>query len=133
MGYFDPKDVHIYDELLEAAPSGAVTKGQAQVREDVFGFWLKSLTAAEIALGRDEVTFIYRMRQVEAPKITGTGEEIYSGEKVYWLIGQEVVTANPTGVVGTDYYFCGWAKRNATASETTVLINFDGTRHLENI
>jgi predicted RecA/RadA family phage recombinase len=135
MGYFDPKDVHIYDELLEVYPAVAVTKGQGVVEHDVFGFYIRSVTAADIADGREETAFIYRMRQVEAPKITGTGEDINQGERVYWIVAQEVVTSNPggLGVAGVDYYFCGWAKRRAEANDATVLINFDGTRWDEDI
>ena len=133
MAYFDPKDVHIYDELLEIYPVAPVTKGQGVVVQDVFGFYIKSLTQAEIDASRNEVAFIYRMRQVEAPKITGTGEDIQSGERVYWVVASGAVTANPTGTFGVDYYFCGWAKRDAAANETTVLINFDGTRWNENL
>lgn len=133
MPYFDPKDVHIYDELKDITVAAAVTKGQGVVINDVFGFYLKSVSAADIADDRDDVSFIYRMRQVDAPKRTGTGEDIQAGEKVYWYPAEGVVSANPVGTAGTDYYFCGWAKETVTASASTVLINFDGTRYDEAI
>lgn len=132
---FIQKDNAIYDELREITVAAAVTKGLAAVIQDVFGFYHNDVTAADIADNRDEVTFIYRCRQVLATKLTGTGEAISQGDKVYATLGSsfQSVTANPTGTAGTDYYFCGWAKKDATAAASTVLINFDGTRYDENI
>jgi predicted RecA/RadA family phage recombinase len=130
---FNPKDVHIYDELLDITPAAAVAQGDAVVIQDVFGFYLVDVTTEDIANARNEVAFVYRMRQVEVAKMTGTGEAIQSGDKIYYQISGAAVTANPVGVAGTDYYFCGWAKKNASASASVVLINFDGTRYNENI
>jgi hypothetical protein len=132
---FEPKDNAIYDELWDVEVAAAVTKGQAVVVQDVFGFYFTDVTAQMITDSRNEVAFIYRMRQVEAGKLTGTGEAIIRGDRVYATSGSgfQSVTANPTGTAGTDYYFCGWAKKSAAASATTVLINFDGTRYDENI
>jgi hypothetical protein len=39
------------------------------------------------------------------------------------------VTANPTGVIGTDYYFVGKCKKTAAADDTTVLIDFWGDEY----
>lgn len=117
------KDNVIYDELWDIVVAAAVTSGQAAVIQDVFGFYLYNG-----AVG-DEVTFIYRCRQVQADKVTGTGEEISAGEEVYFVIAQNAVSANPAGVIGTDYYFCGIAKKDASASEETVLINFWGDEY----
>jgi hypothetical protein len=39
------------------------------------------------------------------------------------------VTANPVGVIGVDYYYCGVCKKDAEASDETVLIDFDGTQY----
>jgi len=123
------KDDVIYDELWDVIPATAVTVGQAAVIQDVFGFYIK--TREQVG---EEICFIYRCRQVEADKIQGTGEAIRAGDRVYAVVAQNFfVTANPTGVAGTDYYFCGWAKKDAAANAEKVLINFDGTRYDENI
>ena len=123
------RDDVIYDELWDTTPTTAVLKGTPQVVQDVFGFWLKDRETVG-----EEITFVYRCRQVLADKITGTGETILAGDRVYAVVNQNFfVTANPTGVAGTDYYFCGWAKENANADDESVLINFDGTRWDENI
>jgi hypothetical protein len=127
MASFAPKDDIIYDELWDVLP-GAVVKGDAAVVQDVFGFYFFDRETAG-----DEVTFIYRMRQVIATKKTGTGEDIVAGEKVYYYVATKNVSPNKVGSAGSDYYFCGWAKKSASAADTTVLINFDGTRHTENI
>lgn len=119
---FEWKDDVIYDELWDVIIAGAaVTKGDPAVVQDVFGFY-----AADGAIG-DEIAFIYRCRQVLADKVTGTGEDIISGERVYYIVASNAISANPGAVIGTDYYFCGWAKEDASASATTVLINFDGS------
>jgi hypothetical protein len=126
MGAFIPKDTQIYDEAWVdlAAAKAALLE---EVVEDTFGFYLVGG-----AIG-DNVAFVYRMRQVLANKKTGTGEEIAAMEKVYYYPATDNVSSNKVGTAGTDYYFCGWAKKSADANETTVLINFDGTRHTENI
>jgi len=123
------KDPEIYDELWDSNPATAVLKGAAEVRQDVFGFWLKDRETVN-----QDVAFIYRNRQTLADKIAGTGEAILAGDRVYAMVNAALfVTANPVGVAGVDYYYCGTAKRDADASAVTVLIRFDGTRYDENI
>jgi hypothetical protein len=125
------EDVTIYDELWDTFPATAVLKGTPEVVQDVFGFWLKDREEAG-----EEVTFVYRCRQVLADKVVGTGEAILPGDRVYAIVAQShAVSATPPagGVAGTDYYFCGWCKRQADASDARVLINFDGTRYDETI
>lgn len=117
-----------YNELWDITPATAVEKGDAAVVQDVFGFYVKDRES-----DGEEVVFIYKDRQVLADKVTGTGENISAGEKVYHVVASDAVTANPTGTAGTDYYFCGWAKKDAAANDTTVLIEFDGTRYNEDI
>lgn len=128
---FEPKDDHIYDELWDVEVAAAVTKGEAAVRQDCFGFYLNAITATDITNSRNEVAFIYRMRQVLADKASGTGEAIVSGDRLYYYPALDTVSPTATGTAGTDYYFCGWAKKSATATATTVLMNFDGTRYDE--
>ena len=125
---FEWKDNVIYDELWDVTVGAAITisKGDAAVRQDVFGFYIKNQEAAS-----EEMTLVYRCRQVEADKRTGTGEAIISGDRLYYYPATTNVSPTATGTAGTDYYFCGWAKKSATASATTVLMNFDGTRYDE--
>ena len=130
---FEPKDDIIYDELWDVAPAAAVAKGEAAVRQDVFGFYFFASDPNDEDLDTDETTFIYRMRQVLADKATGTGEAITSGDRLYYYPANDNVSPTATGTAGTDYYFCGWAKKDATTSDTTVLMNFDGTRYDEAI
>lgn len=122
------RDNVIYDELLEKYPTTAVVKGQPQLVQNCFGFWLKNREVSD-----ENVVFIYRCRQVRADKLIGTGEAIISGDRLYAVVNQaHFVTPNqPAGVAGVDYYFCGWAKRDAGASATEVIMNFDGTRYNE--
>jgi hypothetical protein len=127
---FRSKDPQIYDDLFDvvvAGAAGAVVHGTGAVRQDVFGFYYFTNPAAGA-----EVTFIYRQRQVRADKQQGTGEAIISGDRLYYIVATGLVSPNNGGgVAGTDYYFCGWAKENADASDEDVLMNFDGTRYDE--
>lgn len=123
---FYPRDHQIYDESFDMTPAAAVLKGQPEQRQDIFGFWLTDTPSATL----EEQTFVYRMRQVLADKLTGSGEEIVAGDRVYAVVAQaHFITANPTGTAGVDYYFCGWAKFNADATDAQVIINFDGTMY----
>ena len=118
---FEPKDDIIYDELWDVEVAAAVAKGAAVVRQDVFGFYFNAITAADITDGNDEVAFIYRMRQVLADKATGTGEAIVSGDRLYYYPATDTVSPTATGVAGTDYYFCGWAKKSAALAWIRIL------------
>lgn len=129
MGPFHWKDNVIYDELIERVPAGglAVEKGDAAVRQDVFGFWLHDVAATKAG------TFIYRCRQVWAAKRVGTGEAIVAGDRLYYIPAEEIVTPNAGTTPGTNSYFCGWAKDDADELATEVFMNFDGTRYDETI
>ena len=76
----------------------------------------------------DEVTFIYEATQVRAGKTTGTDGAILAGQRVYATLASnfQLVTANPVGTIGTDFYFVGWAKKDALAQDSDVLIRFWG-------
>lgn len=118
------EDVTIYNELWDTFPATAVLKGTPEVVQNMFGFWLKDRET-----DGEEVTFIYKCRQVLADKLVGTGEAILPGDRVYAVVNQaHFVTAGiPAGVAGTDYYYCGVCKRAAVAADAQVLIEFDGT------
>lgn len=111
-----------YHELWDIVLTAARTKGFGEVIQDVFGFYMVAG-----AIG-DERCFIYEATQVRAGKVAGTGEAISAGQKVYATAASnfQLVTANPAGVIGTDYYFVGWAKKDALASDSEVLIRFWG-------
>lgn len=123
---FRQKDTQIYDELWVNILS-TIAPLVAAIVQDVFGFYLVG------GVSGDEVAFVYRMRQVEADKRTGTGEEIFAGDKLYYYPSTDDVSPVATGTAGTDYYFCGWAKKDADADAVKVLMNFDGTRYNEAI
>lgn len=112
-----------YRELWDIIPNAVVVKGQAAIVQDMFGFYLKG---TELTTPGEEICFIYRAGQVWADKEIGSGEGILAGQEVYWNVTSTLVTANPTGTIGTDYYFCGIAKRNALVNEDQVLIEFIG-------
>lgn len=128
---FRQKDTLIYNELRDIVPVANVTKGEAAVVNDVFGFYMNDWNLTDVDL--DYVVLIYKMRQVEADKATGTGEDIQAGERVYYYPATDTISANAVGTAGTDYYFCGWAKETKTAAESTIIIEFDGTRYDEAI
>lgn len=128
---FELKDTEIYDDLFDT-PAAARTKGQAEVIRDVFGFWITAITAAQLA-AEQVCAFIYRARQVYAGKRTGTGEAILAGDRLYYYVSDGLVSPTAIGTAGTDYYFCGWAKEDAAASDDEVWMNFDGTRWDEDI
>jgi len=125
---FEGQDNQIYDELKDIIPGGFVYKGEAALIEDVFGFYFKQQTRIG-GVGTEEITFVYRMRQVLAKKITGTGNDIKAGDRVWYITASGAIsnTKPGGGAAGTDYFFCGWAKEDAEAGDTEVLINFDGT------
>jgi hypothetical protein len=115
-----------YEELWDIIPGAVRAKGFAYVVNDVFGFLMvAALTTA------DEVTFIWKARQVLVDKGTGTGDAINAGDKVYATLASnfQLVTNNPAGVIGTDYYFVGIAKKDAPASQANVLISFWGDEY----
>ena len=132
---FDWKDNIIYDELPNYAPGGAVSAGDAVKINDVLGFYTQSIdpTAASEPGEYTEGTIIYRCRQVLAQKKTGTGEACAVGQKLYYDPATKKVSVNKTGTAGTNCYLCGWVKIAAAAADTTVLMNFDGTRAGENV
>jgi hypothetical protein len=112
-----------YRELCDIIPNATVVKGQAAIVQDVFGYYFK---ATELTTAGEEIAFVYWCDMVWADKEVGSGEEIYSGQRVYYNTGSGLVTANPTGTIGTDYYYCGIAKRDALANADQVLIEFIG-------
>jgi len=134
MACFFIEDVMIYDEV-EDTPATAQVQGEVAVINDVAAFYLTGNLIGTLAPATLEpLTAIYRARQVLANKMTGSGYAIKHGQKLYYNKAQDKVQASkPAGTYAVDYWFCGWAKRDALASDTTVLMNYDGTRYAENI
>jgi hypothetical protein len=123
------KDNVIYDELWSVlAPLGTELKGEPAVVQDVFGFYMKDAEVVD-----EEVCFVYRDRQVDADKRTGSGEQILAGDRLYYYPSDRLVSPTAAGTFGVDYYFCGWAKKDAAALDEHVLMNFDGTRWDEDV
>jgi len=129
MAIFEPKDTIDYQHVWDAVPgSTTIVKGDPDVKQDVFGFWLKDCESIT-----EEVCFIWKMRQVEAEKVVGSGSAIISGDRLYYIVSQQKVSPVSVGVPGTDSYYCGTALRDAGADETVVLMDFDGRRWDETV
>jgi hypothetical protein len=129
MAIFEPKDTIDYQHVWDAVPGDiTIVKGDPAIKQDVFGFWLKDCETIT-----EEVCFIWKMRQVEAEKIVGTGEAILSGDHLYYIVAQKKVSPTISGTFGVDSYYCGTALRDAAASDTVVLMDFDGRRWDENV
>lgn len=128
MATFEIKDNH-YKHLWDVIPANtAIVKGDYAVRQDRLVFYIKDVESTT-----EEVCAIYQCDQVEAQKRTGTSEAILSGDKLYLYVSDGKVSPNAVGTPGVTYYYCGTALENADASDTTVLQEFDGTRHTENV
>lgn len=113
-----------YRELCDIIPATVVVKGQpGPIIQDMFGFYFKG---TELAVAGEEIAFVYWADMVWADKEIGSGEGILAGQEVYFNVVSGLVTAAPTGTIGTDYYYCGVAKRDALANAEQVLIEFDG-------
>ena len=98
------------------APSGGVTAGQWDLIEDTVGFYMQTVDADE------EVAFCYHAEKVTAPKSTTTGAgEFTAGDKTYF----DHADAEMNNDSGSNYE-CGIALKDATVSETEVLIDLDG-------
>jgi hypothetical protein len=115
-----------YRELWDVIPAAVVVRGAAAIVQDVFGFYFK---ATEATSAGEEIAFVYWADQVWADKEVGSGEQILAGMEVYYNVASGLITANPTGTIGTDYYFCGIAKRDAAADDTRALIEFIGDEY----
>lgn len=130
---FKPKDLEIYNELRDQVTTVPIKQGAYQIYGDKLCFQLVGKTAEQIARGDNLLTPIYKMRQVLARKKTGTGDDIAAGDNVYLYPTDKRISSNKIGTAGTDFYFCGTAKFDATASESTIVIEFDGTRYTEDV
>ena len=110
----------VYDELQEYEPTAAVTKGQIELIRDVYCFHMVAAAAGA------EATPIKKAKQALADKKTGTGEVIYTGDRLYLDITNQNISPNKGTNTGADDIYCGVAKENAGADDTTVLMEWDG-------
>lgn len=123
MLYLADNQMSSYQELWGEAVGAAVVKGQAVIIKDVFCFYHNGDELGKV------VVPIWEARQVLAEKSIGTGEDIERGEQVYYVVATGLVTAHPTGTIGTEYYFIGICKKAALAADTEVLISFWGDEY----
>lgn len=98
------------------------SSGTIGLVNDVYGF---NLVAIDVSVEGGEV-FVYKCPIVTIDKKTGTGESISKGERVYGDPNDEYKVS---ATKGAGYVFLGWAEEDAAASDTTVVINYDGTLH----
>lgn len=109
---------HVYDSFMTEAVSAAKTKGAIEKIQDVYGFYMTDLSSG------DDGTFIYKAKQVRIGKKTGTGELIYAGDYVY---GDPTDSYNVSATKSAGFIYLGIAKEDQVASDTDILIEFDGT------
>jgi hypothetical protein len=123
--------VQSYSELWDFNPGAARTKGFGEVIQDVFAFQMRAVELKADGVTYQEATPIWWAQQVLAGKVQGTGEAITAGQFVYATLASnfQLVTASPTGTIGTDYYFVGVAKKDAAATASSVLIKFWGDEY----
>jgi predicted RecA/RadA family phage recombinase len=112
-----------YQELWADEVVSAVEKGDVVLINDVLCFYF-----ADAAAG-SEIVPVWWAKQVRATKGTGSNTGITRGQQVYYQISSGNVTANPTGSIGTDYYFIGICKKTASESDTTVLMSYWGDEY----
>jgi len=82
MATIDPKNNQIagYSALYDGIPVNAVTKGEMYLKQDTLCFWFNDASAGI------ETTLVFRMAGVDAQKRIGTGEEILSGDRLYYYL-----------------------------------------------
>jgi predicted RecA/RadA family phage recombinase len=107
-----------YCALNDVTLSGTVTKGEIAAIGDTYGFYMTD------GVNGDEVAFVYKAKQALVSKLSGTGETITSGERVWYSSSDGKVDGTKAG--NYSIYF-GTALVDAAATDTTVLIEFDGT------
>lgn len=96
-------------------PSGGCVKMGLTKIGDVVGFYYETKAAGAV------VSVITQMDQVELAKKDGSTEAIAQGAKVYY----ESASGKLTGVAESNV-LCGRALKAAGATDTTVLVAFNG-------
>lgn len=98
------------------APSGGYSAGDMVKVNDTIGVIVEDASA-----GNDAV-LIYSAEKIVVPKATGSGIAFSEGSKVYYDASAKKVTNSASGTT-----LVGIALESAGASDTTVLIDLDGT------
>lgn len=113
---------HVYDGLKIESIAADITKGTVALIQDVYCFYPY---AVDVSVD-DTAIALQKCKQAVADKKTGTGEDITAGDRVY---GDPADSYKVSKTKGVGYLYLGIAIEGATASATTVLIEFDGTLH----
>ena len=117
-GTFELYDSRINASTMDVALSVDVTEGEVLTVGSVIGFVFATMaTATSNTLEADQYTLVYKANKVQANK---DDEAITQGALVYWD-GTYVSASSTAGDL------IGICIEAATAADTTVMIDFDGT------
>ena len=112
----------VYDEIIVNGIAADIVKGTVALVNDVYVFYPH---AVDVSVDATSIA-IKKAKQAVADKKTGTGETISEGDRVYGDPTDSYLVSKTKGV---GYLYLGVAKKDATASDTSVLIEYDGTLH----
>lgn len=107
-----------YEEMT-ITPGAAGAAGEFLTVNEVNGFLLVDISAAEVALGEDRA-LITKAEKVEVAKLAGAAW--VTGEAVAFV----VATSNVSNVIGADI-LCGHVIEPALSAAVVGYISFDGT------
>lgn len=113
---FEQRGGH-YEEIQLDSTAVVIARQLVKIY-DLYGFSPVAIATADIG---KRVAYIVDAEQVRTDKETGSGTEIYAGQKVYWHSG-----INAVNTIKADGIFVGWCKDGASASDEDVLIRFTG-------
>ena len=111
----------VFDAVNSDNIASDKTKGTVEKVQDVYIFWAHAVDVSE----EDKAIAVKKAKQALATKKTGTGEDITAGDRVY---GDPTDSYAVSKTKGGGYLYLGVAINDATTSDTTVLIEFDGTQ-----
>lgn len=106
-----------YEEMT-VTPAGATAVGEFVTYNEVNGFLIESIDAAQVVLGEDRA-LITKAEKVKCVKLAGAAW--LSGEAVAFV----VATSNVSNVIGSDI-LCGHAIEPAASAAVVGYISFDG-------
>lgn len=110
----------VYDHILVDDIASDITKGAVALVNDIYVFYPEAVDVSE----DDTSIAITKAKQAKADKKTGTGESINAGERVY---GDPADSYKVSATKSSGFKYLGIAKEDASASDTDVLIEYDGT------
>ena len=109
----------VYDHIMVVSIAADITKGTVALVNDVYVFYPDDVDVSVDSTA----TAIKEAKQALADKKTGTGETISAGDFVY---GDPADSYKVSRTKSAGFVCLGTAIENATASDTTVLIKFNG-------